>query len=122
VQEQEARVWMLVQRAEAAEERACLVEAQLNEAARLRHVAQDQLANMTATLSVCTPPAAPRVRVPAPFAMAVLPAPPRAACCLLPAAARSNAALDEVVLSCLIGAPTTGALGGQGCRPAHGGA
>ena len=82
VQEQEGRAWMLVQRAEAAEERACLVEAQLNEAARLRHVAQDQLANMTATLSVCIPAAAQRVRVPDPSTMAVLPAPPRAACCL----------------------------------------
>ena len=53
VEGEEARMWALVQRAEAAEERACLVEAQLNDAVRLRDLAQDQLANMTAALSVC---------------------------------------------------------------------
>ena len=51
LQEEEARMWVLVQRAEAAEERGSLVEQQLNDAFRERDSAQDQLANMTALLS-----------------------------------------------------------------------
>jgi hypothetical protein len=44
-------MWSLVQRAEAAEERASAVEGMLDDAHRLRDVAQDQLANFTATWS-----------------------------------------------------------------------
>jgi predicted nucleic acid-binding Zn-ribbon protein len=51
LQEEEARMWALVQRAEAAEERASAVEGMLEEAYRLRDAAQDQLANVTATWS-----------------------------------------------------------------------
>jgi hypothetical protein len=54
LEEEEARMWPLLQRAEAAEARAAAVEAGLNEAHRRRDAAQDQLANTTASLSLLT--------------------------------------------------------------------